>query len=137
MHPDFSEAHVNLGENYVLQGKFPEGIREIRKGIELDTDSEYKATLVWAYMKSGDTKSAHAALNDLLKLAKSQYVYSYALANAYGFVGDKDNCLLWMERAFENRDFGLVWAEWYMELPVAIREAPRYREITKKVRATL
>jgi len=128
---------VNLGENYVLQGKFPEGIREIRKGIELDTDSEYKATLVWAYMKSGDTKSAHAALNDLLKLAKSQYVYSYALANAYGFVGDKDNCLLWMERAFENRDSGLVWAEWYMELPVAIREAPRYREITKKVRATL
>jgi len=91
---------VNLGENYVLQGKFPEGIREIRKGIELDTDSEYKATLVWAYMKSGDTKSAHAALNDLLKLAKSQYVYSYALANAYGFVGDKDDCLLWMEQKF-------------------------------------
>ena len=33
MHPDFSQAHADLGATYALQNRFPDAIREIRKAI--------------------------------------------------------------------------------------------------------
>jgi TolB-like protein/DNA-binding winged helix-turn-helix (wHTH) protein/Flp pilus assembly protein TadD len=111
MHPDFSQVHADHGTNMIWQKRFPEGIREIRKAIELDTDASYQASLTWAYAQSGDTVNAKKSLADLLKYAKNHYISAFTLAAGYAYVGDKTNSLRWLQRASEDRDFGMVFAE--------------------------
>jgi Tfp pilus assembly protein PilF len=133
MHPDFSLVHADYGTNMIWQRRFPEGIREIRKATELDTDASYQASLTWAYAQAGDTVNAKKSLADLLQYAKNHYVSAFTLASGYAYVGDKTNSLRWLQRASENRDFGILF-ELDDTFPPSVRDDPRFREIMKKVR---
>jgi TolB-like protein/DNA-binding winged helix-turn-helix (wHTH) protein/Flp pilus assembly protein TadD len=133
MHPDFSQAYANLGEVYVLQHRFPEGIRVIRKAMDLDTDSQYPATLIWAYAESGDKVTAHRIFDQLLASAKTRYVYPSTLARAYAFVGDRENSQRWIRRACEERDPSMLW--WVNQLMSYphMKDDPRCTELVKTI----
>ncbi len=57
----------------------------------------------YTYAVSGRKDEAERELKRLLRMAKKEYVSPYEIALIYVGLGQKDQALLWLERAVEDR----------------------------------
>jgi len=48
-------------------------------------------------------------LEELKERSKRRYVPSYQIAKIYIGLGDKDQALVWLEKAYEERSLFLAW----------------------------
>lgn len=67
---------------------------------------------------------------------KYQDVSGYQIAEAYGYRGDREHTLQWLERAYDERDSALVGVK-TDPLLNSMHEDPRYAEFLKKMRLPL
>ena len=61
-----------------------------------------------SFALSGNREKARQALADLRELSKRRYVSPFETAVIYTGLGDKDRALEWLEKAYEDRSFGLT-----------------------------
>ncbi|MCK4889851.1 MAG: protein kinase [Candidatus Aminicenantes bacterium] len=109
MDPDFTEAIWALGVVYEQKKMHKKAISELQKAIKLSRDMPmYIASLGHTYALSGNRSEALKILDKLLNLSKHQYVSSYNIALIYTGLGEKDQAITWLKRAFEERDGNLA-----------------------------
>ena len=48
-------------------------------------------------------------MNELLELSRHRYVTPPSLANVYIGLGDKDHAFFWLEKAYQERSYYLVF----------------------------
>ena len=80
---------------------------------------------------SGDKEGAHRALTQLLGIAKKHYVPALYFAGINLGLGERDEALQWLEKAYEERYDRLV----YLGVdPMAdpLRSDPRFKKLMKK-----
>jgi hypothetical protein len=85
------------------------------------------------YAKSG-YRDAVQRLGELqLQLAKRRYVDPTFIAYNHALLGEKDEALLWLEKAYSEKANELVWIKVAPELD-SLRSDPRYIALVKKMR---
>jgi hypothetical protein len=71
-------------------------------------------------------------LNELLELSRHRYVTPPALANVYIGLGDKDQAFFWLEKAFQQRSYYLVYLKVFPGVDV-LRSDPRLDDLLRRM----
>ena len=69
----------------------------------------------------------------MTELAKSGYVSSYTIAEAYVRMGQKDRTFTWLEKASEEHDSGLV-SVGVEQMSVSMRSDPRFQDFLRRMK---
>jgi tetratricopeptide (TPR) repeat protein len=109
MDPNFAAGHWWLGLPYEQKAMHREAIAEFQKAFDLSAGSPYiLGALGHVYAVSGNRPKALQALADLREQAKHRYVSPFNTALVYTGLGDKEHAFEWLEKAFEDRSWGIT-----------------------------
>ncbi len=132
MDPNSAISHVLLGLSFLKKGDTAGAIAELEKSKAPDPGAWYQGFLGYAYAISGDRAKAEEALRELEQVAKRQYVSPTAFATIYLGLGQKEKCLDWLEKAYEQQDS----ACWYLKIDQiydSVRNEPRFQALVEKI----
>ena len=88
-------------------GKFSEAIAEAERSGP--TDSVIRLTkLAYACARAGETAKANALLHHLQQRAELAYVPAYDFAIIHTALGENEQALAWLHKAYDEHDWPLV-----------------------------
>ena len=130
--PDFALLHSTLGLSHLVNNSLPEALAEFRKVRTLVPDSSYNlGYLGYALARSGDRAQAQAVLNELEGWRKQGLAVELELARVHLGLGETDQTLAALERAFENGEAPIKLA--YEPLWQEVRSQPRAQVLIRKM----
>jgi tetratricopeptide (TPR) repeat protein len=101
--PQYPTAHRLIGQLHLQRSKPEAAIEE----MERETDSLWRHHgLALAYHALGRKQEADAALAELVLNHKD--AAAFQIAQVYGYRGEVDEAFAWLERAYAQRDSGLL-----------------------------
>jgi len=107
--PNFAHAHFHLGMTYLLKVAFADAIAEFQKAVSLSPNvTDYKGGLGYAYAVAGDRAEARKLLEELKTRSKQSYVPWFYIAGIYAGLGEKEQAIANLEKAYEQREQGLA-----------------------------
>jgi serine/threonine-protein kinase len=131
--PNDPQALSRLGRNHVEMGMFTEAVDEMERAVALSPGFiEHYWMLGHAYAVAGETVKAQKVLDDLHDLAKQRYVLPLAFAVIHTGLGENDEALEWLERAYQDRNNWMVFlqvAPWFDPL----RSDPRFQDLQRRM----
>ena len=132
--PDFMLTHVWFGRPYLEKGMFAEAISELETAVQLSGESTLALAMLGHGMASAGRKEEALQIVEKIKeRSQSQYVPSYWMAVIYNGFRDRDQVLMWMRKAFEERSSWLVWSN--VEPRFAwLREDPAFAALLKEMK---
>ena len=132
--PDFAMAHNILGLTYVLQGRVTEGIAALERARQIDDGPRMMSTLAYAYGVAGNRPRAQALLRELQSLTIRRNVSPFAFALVHTGLGERDQALDWLQRAFHERSDTMAIIGVYPWLD-GLRSDERFAELLKQTDA--
>jgi DNA-binding winged helix-turn-helix (wHTH) protein/TolB-like protein/tetratricopeptide (TPR) repeat protein len=126
-------AYVFLGQAYDLKGRYAEAIAAYQKAIELSQRTTNIMGLVGhAEAASGRRSEALKIVKELKEVSADESVSPYDLAIVYTGLGDKDNAINQLNRAYEER------AGWIIAIKVEpmfdpLRSDPRFADLQRRM----
>jgi TolB-like protein/DNA-binding winged helix-turn-helix (wHTH) protein/Tfp pilus assembly protein PilF len=133
MDPNFAFAHWELGIAYVRKGALVQAIPEFRIASRLEPEfTQYKAGLGHAYARAGNKVEAYKVLDELKKLSKERYVSACDFAIIHAGLGESDQALAWLERAYRQHDWTVISLK---EHPLfdPLRSDPRFQILLHRI----
>jgi eukaryotic-like serine/threonine-protein kinase len=131
LNPEFSTAHQLIGR-ISLARSMPEAALE---ELQREKDAGWRRQgLALAYYALGRRKEADAALSELIQ--KDKEGFAFQIAEVYAFRGENDKAFEWLERAYAQRDAGLVVMKGDPLLK-GLESDPRYGAFLNKMRLPL
>jgi TolB-like protein len=131
--PNHVSAHLGLGTLEARLGQLQDGIAEVRKAFTLSEDSPVMlGHLGYVYAVSGKREDTRKVLQQLDELSKRTYVSSWAVASVYAGLGNPDQTMVWLDKAYAERDFSLVLikvAPWFE----SVRSDRRFHDLVKRM----
>jgi DNA-binding winged helix-turn-helix (wHTH) protein/TolB-like protein/Tfp pilus assembly protein PilF len=131
LEPNFWMPHFIAASAYIEKGMYAEAFAESVKEKELSGGNVYPFG-AYALAKSGKGEEARAVLEELLKSSSTRYVAPYNIALLYNALEMRDNALVWLEKAYEQRDpkmtFLQVEPKWNN-----LRKEPRFIDLLKRM----
>ena len=126
-------AHWALGNVYLHKGMHEQAIAEYQKSIPLSGDSpDEPASLAYVYAISGKMQEARQILGDLQQRAKRSYVAPTMIASMYAALGEKDQAFAWLDKAYEERDFILIFLK-VDPMFDRLRSDPRFATLLRRI----
>jgi TolB-like protein/DNA-binding winged helix-turn-helix (wHTH) protein/TPR repeat protein len=127
LNPEVVAAHMVLSQIYVIQGRPQDALPEI-KLVPYDPLRAFLYPM--AYCGLGRQKESDAALSELI--TKYHASGAYQIAEVYAFRSQPDQAFEWLERAYAQRDSGLIETK---EDPLLnnLHSDPRYAAFLKKL----
>ena len=133
LHPNDSTVESTLGLAYVCNRMYDQGIEAIQKSVALDgIDPSLSPDLAYAYGLMGKNAEARAILRQLLALAQQAPVPPGYIAIVYAALGEKDNALTWLEKAYQQHSSMMTWLKTDPRFD-SIRQEPRFQELMRRV----
>jgi TolB-like protein/DNA-binding winged helix-turn-helix (wHTH) protein/Tfp pilus assembly protein PilF len=127
LNPEVVAAHKVLSEIYVMQGRPQDALSE----IELVRYDLVRASLYpIAYYALGRKKESDTALVELI--TKYHASSAYQIAEVYAFRNQSDEAFEWLERAYAQRDSGLIETK-VDPLLKSLHNDPRYAAYLNKL----
>ncbi len=127
LNPDVVAAHVVLAQIHVMQGRPQDALPE----IELVHYDPYRTFLyAIAYHALGRKEASDAALSKLV--TKYHASMAYQIAQVYAFRSESDEAFGWLDRAYAQRDSGLVGTK-VEPLLKSLHNDPRFAALLKKL----
>jgi tetratricopeptide (TPR) repeat protein len=126
--------HLTLAEVYVAQKRFDDAIREVMRVRQLvgEDDPYGLGELGYAYAVAGRWVEAKQVLDRIMKFTAKGFDLSVQIAYIEIALGDKEQTLIWLEKAFRLRNSELA----YLKIDPAwapIHADPRYTALLKKI----
>jgi class 3 adenylate cyclase/TolB-like protein/Tfp pilus assembly protein PilF len=132
--PMFGPAHLWFGRPYLQKGMYSEAIAEIRQAVASSGGSTISlAVLAHAYASAGKKTEAREILNQLLERSRTGYLPSYWIALVFTGLGDVDQAMAWLERAYEERSSWVVWIKVEPRFD-GLRADPRFVSLLRRMR---
>ncbi len=133
MDPKFPIGHFWLGRIYTMQGKFADAEAEFEKIGDLRTWAPAMAAMGFLYGKWGKPEKAGRILEEFSEMAKEgKYTSPYAIAVVSAGLGDKEQALAYLDKAYSERSNWLVWLNNDPRWDI-VRAEPRFKELVRKV----
>ena len=118
--PNFWLAHLFIARPYINKGMWDEAASAARAAKELTNgNAEATATLGYTLGKSGRRSEAAKTLQELEVRRQAQFVPFYALAQVHLGLGNRQQAIEHLERAFEGREVHMVF----------LKVEPRWNEL--------
>lgn len=131
--PRFFIAYVWLGQAYEQKKMYAEAIATFQKGMnEAERHPQLLASLGHAYALADQPDEAQKALDELRELSKQRYVSPNLMAVVYAGLGDKDQAFAWLEKAYQDRSFFLIWLKVEPRFD-SLRDNSRFTELVRRV----
>lgn len=129
--PDFQRAHFIVSA-YVEKGMFAEALADMERQRPRLSPPVYWSSIAYISGRAGRAPQARAALRELLQSSRRRPVQAAFIAGAYLGLGDKDQALAWLERAYAERSNDLVSLK---VNPVydPLRADPRFQRLLERV----
>jgi tetratricopeptide (TPR) repeat protein len=127
LNPDVVAAHTVLSQIYVLQGRPHDALPEIER-VRYDEQRTFLYPI--AYYALGRNKESDAALSELI--VKYHASGAYQIAEVYAFRNQPDAAFEWLDRAYAQRDSGLISAK-VDPLLKSLYNDPSYAAFLKKL----
>jgi TolB-like protein/DNA-binding winged helix-turn-helix (wHTH) protein/tetratricopeptide (TPR) repeat protein len=102
-----------LGWCYREKKMYPEAIEALERVVHSRRDPQPLASLAYVYGLAGRKREALKLIDELKQRSRQHYVPDNLFAEAYMGLGEKDEAMAWLERAFEEHDQGMVWVKSY------------------------
>ena len=131
--PDFFPALWTLSLSYLQNKNYSKAIQEMQRAVKYSGDDLFvKALLGYVYGTAGEQGEAQVILNELNETSKYQKIPGIAFAVIYIGLGENDNAMNWLEKAYEERSNHLIYLN---SNPIfdPIRSEPRFIELVKKM----
>ena len=134
MDPGFVLPHLVLGQAYEQKKAYDQAITELRRAAEISQNSPpVLAALARTYAVSGRTTEARNLLDQLMQQSKKQYVSPFYVAIVYAGLGEKDQALDWLEKAYDDHSNAIIFLKVDPQLDT-LRASPRFHELQRKLR---
>jgi hypothetical protein len=88
--------------------------------------------MIGAYAKSGRKDEARKLLAELVQQSKQRYVASYSIALIYVGLDEKDEAFSWLEKAYQDRSWWLVWIKMDPKVD-SLRSDPRFADLMRRI----
>lgn len=126
-------ALQDLAEAYLNRSMFNEAIEVLQKALAISKEAPtVKGRLGYAYARSGRRSLARRILQELLDDSKRKYVTPIAIALVYCGLGDNDETLKWLDKAYEERAGGLLSLR-VRPMWASLRPDPRFSELLQRL----
>ena len=133
MDPDFYYAHWNLGLALEGKGASAAAIEEYLKARALTDDPSMLGRLGHAYATSGRKAEALKVRDELQEISGNRYVSAYTFAIICIGLGEKEEALRWLEKAYDDRAGDTMRMANVDFLLDPLRAEPRFKAIIKKI----
>jgi TolB-like protein/DNA-binding winged helix-turn-helix (wHTH) protein len=127
LNPDLWNGHIFLNQIYVMQGRPQDALPEIEL-VRYDFARAFLYAI--AYHALGREKESDAALSELI--AKYHAGSGYQIAEIYAFRNQSDEAFEWLDRAYAQRDSGLIETK-VDPLLKNLHRDPRFAAFLKKL----
>ena len=128
--PGSPYAIGNIGLAHIQKGMVEEGLREVVEARQGQGAS--LSDLSYAYGKAGKTEELRDLIKQMLKDVVGNDGLTIAVACAYANLGEVDEAIKWLEKAYEGRVGYLVAANNDFAFD-AIRAEPRFQSLMRKL----
>jgi TolB-like protein/Tfp pilus assembly protein PilF len=129
-----SFEHMVQGLGYVGMGHYDEGFAQLDTALEMTEHSpRYQVGLIRAHMIKGETEIARQHFEQLLSQIDSERRDPYLMAELHAALGDNEEALGWLEKAYEARSpslTGILATSAFEDL----RTNPRFMAIVEKMK---
>jgi serine/threonine-protein kinase len=127
---DFGPAHLGIWQAYNHKGMAKHALAAAQTYFTKWGDEEMAKLLAGA---KSDYRGAMRLVADKLAARFEQtYVLPTHVAMVYGYAGEKQRVLDWLEKAFQQRETGLVKLQIDPDWDL-VRDEPRFRELLRKM----
>jgi serine/threonine-protein kinase len=130
--PDSTRIQRGLGRVLLQQGKYAEAIAALRQAIAREPHPYFISDLGRAYAVAGRHAEARQMMAQLQQMAQRRYVSPVYIAKVYAGLGETDQALAMLDRAFQEHSDQLT------ELRVdpafdRLRANPRFAELLRRI----
>ena len=132
--PDYPQARFYIAGGYVDKGMFEQGEAEFKKGLELAGGAVLSSRVFEAWMdsKSGKQLEARRILDEVRKASDESGTDDFLLAATYGNLGDRDTAFEYLEKAYRNRVYWLIYLKLEPRFD-SLRDDPRFHELLRRM----
>jgi TolB-like protein/DNA-binding winged helix-turn-helix (wHTH) protein/Tfp pilus assembly protein PilF len=131
--PAFPQAQRYAAWAYLQKGMRQEAITSLRAALGLlGRDPEVEGELGHAPGVAGRRAEALAMLEGLRQLSSTRYVSPYSVALVHAGLGDRDQALAWLEKAYVERSDYMVYLNREPMLD-GLRSDPRFAALVRRV----
>jgi TolB-like protein/DNA-binding winged helix-turn-helix (wHTH) protein/Flp pilus assembly protein TadD len=133
MDPNYWFAHMFLGLSYEASGDLPRATAECQRAREIETTIPWPpAVLAHAYAASGRKREAEQILKQLKDRSRQSYVPAYNLAEIYIGLGDKEQALALLEKAYADRSMLLTFLKVDPEFD-SLHSDRRFKDLLRRI----
>jgi tetratricopeptide (TPR) repeat protein len=131
MDPNFAVAHLQLGWAYAEKRMYEEAIAAYQQAITLGLRPTFVAEIGRVYALSGKRREAQQVLDELKERSKISFVPPYDFALIYEGLGEKEQAITWLEKAYAEGagHLGLkvnpIWDN--------LRSHPRFQQLLRRM----
>jgi serine/threonine protein kinase/Tfp pilus assembly protein PilF len=127
--PDYVEGLACMGLVAIRKGNFEESISWLERGVASSGNSPLGlGFLGYAYALADRPSDARAILEQFKEVSKQRYVSTIAPALIYIGLGEDEEAMEWLDKAYRGRDAFLAYAKIFPPFE-PLRELPRFREL--------
>jgi serine/threonine-protein kinase len=131
INPSFWRAHVEFGIISTQKGDLPRAIGSFERAVALSPRGAPLHWLGYAYAAAGRRREALRILAELEKVSKERYVSPQSFAIVHLGLGQKDEALEWLEKAYDERAFEVLsFAGTVFEL---LHDHPRFQDLLRRM----
>jgi adenylate cyclase len=133
MNPNYFYPHHVLGMVYSAKSMNMEAVPEFERALELSGGSPFlMAELADCYSEMGKKDETDKIYAELKKRSEQEYVSPMCFYEIHKSMGELDLAYEWLERACNEHDSYLIWANISPIERYRIPDQPRFRTLMKK-----
>jgi TolB-like protein/Tfp pilus assembly protein PilF len=121
-----------VGLSYAEKGMYPEAISNLEKYRSRSGQAIALGYLAHVYGRAGKESEARKIIRELKQLSTHHYVFPSSFANAYLGIGEREQALTWLERAYEEKDPWLFYLKVWPALD-PLRSKSRFQALLHRV----
>ena len=133
MDPSYLLSYIILGQSYEQQGRYAEAITDLQKAAALSPDNApVMAALGHVYALAGRRADALKLLDELTKDSTHRYVSPYYLALLYMGLGDRQQTLTALQRAYDDRSNNMIFLRILPQFD-SLRTDPGFQKLIQQI----
>ena len=130
--PDDLYIAYGLSMAYWQKGMYKEWEEQQERAIDLQHDSERKATVHKEWLTGREPAVEREAATDIKALARTQYVETELVASIIAYTGDKEETLKYLETSYRMHDPDLIFIRQEPAFDF-LHSDPRYQALVQKI----